>query len=101
MAISSIKRRQWRDLLEDEQDRIVRMAWEDRTTFDDIYSQFGLTANEIVKFMRTQLDQKAYKRWRRRASEKGHLKQKINVEHKETRFKCSRQRLDGSTKGWK
>lgn len=101
MSISSSKRKQWKNFSPDEQDRIVRMAWEDRTTFDVIKSQFGLTANEVVKFMRTQLDPKAYKRWRARATNQGQLKHKINISHGESRFKCSRQRLDGSTKGWK
>jgi uncharacterized protein (TIGR03643 family) len=101
MAISRKQKRAWQELSEDEQDRIVRMAWEDRTTFDSITEQFSLTANEVVKFMRTQLDTKAYKRWRKRASERGHLKHKIQVEDNEPRFKCTRQRLDGSTKGWK
>ncbi len=101
MAISASNRQRWGDILQDDQDRIVRMAWEDRTTFDAIFEQFGLTANEVVKFMRTQLDSKAYKRWRRRAGERGHLKHQVQIPENEMRFKCSRQRLDGSTKGWK
>ncbi len=77
------------------------MAWEDRTSFDTITRQFGLSPNDVEKFMRTQLDEKAYKRWRRRASERGHLKQEKKRPESVDRFKCSRQRLDGSTKGWK
>lgn len=101
MSISATKRKTWQQFSPDEADRIVRMAWEDRTTFDSIYTQFGLTANEVVKYMRTQLDPKAYKRWRSRASSHGKLKHRVQVENTENRFKCSRQRLDGSTKGWK
>jgi uncharacterized protein (TIGR03643 family) len=101
VSISATQRKLWRNILNVDQDRIVRMAWEDRTTFEAILKQFGLTSNEVVKFMRTQLDPKVYKRWRRRASEQGHLKHEIQVENREHRFKCSRQRLDGSTKGWK
>lgn len=101
MAISARKRLVWQKILDDDKDRIVRMAWEDRTTFDAILEQFGLTANEVVKFMRTQLDSKTYKRWRRRATERGHLKHEVQVKGHEPRFKCSRQRLDGTTKGWK
>jgi len=86
MAISARKRQAWQEILPDAQERIVRMAWEDRTTFDAIFEQFGLTANEVVRFMRTQLDDKAYKRWRKRASERGHLKHKIQVEENEPRF---------------
>lgn len=101
MAVSALKRRQWELLSIGDQERIVRMAWEDRTTFESIYEQFGLTANEVVRFMRTQLQGTGYDRWRRRISQRGHLKHEKNLEHRETRFKCSRQRLDGSTKGWK
>lgn len=101
MAISSTKRKEWKNFSQEDQDRIVRMAWEDRTTFDVIQAQFGLTANEVVKFMRTQLDHKSYARWRARASNQGKLKHKKNINHGDQRFKCSRQRLDGSTKGWK
>lgn len=101
MSISSRKRAEWQSFTAEEQDRIVRMAWEDRTTFESITAQFGLTANEVVRFMRTQLDDKAYKRWRRRATTQGRQKHSQNVTNQDFRFKCSRQRLDGSTKGWK
>lgn len=101
MAISASTRKKWTSLPIEIQDRIVRMAWEDRTEFDFINHQFGLTPNEVVKFMRTQLNEKAYKRWRKRVSEKGPLKHLALKTKEESRFKCKRQRSDGSTKGWK
>lgn len=101
MAISSRKKEKWQNLSVEDQDRLVRMGWEDRTTFDSIEFQFGLTPNEFVQFMRTQLDPKAYTRWRKRANEQGHLKHEKTRGVKIDRFKCSRQRTDGSTKGWK
>jgi uncharacterized protein (TIGR03643 family) len=101
MGISSKTAAKWNDLSERDQERIVRMAWEDRSTFDDISKQFGLSPNEVEQFMRTQLDEKAYKRWRRRASEQGQLKHRKTRNPEVDRFKCSRQRSDGSTKGWK
>lgn len=101
MSISASKRKAWKEISLNDQDRIVRMAWEDRTTFDCILVQFGLTANEVVKFMRTQLNSKTFKRWRQRAGERGHLKHDIQVAKNALRFKSSRQRQDGSTKGWK
>ncbi|MDG0817574.1 TIGR03643 family protein [Bdellovibrio svalbardensis] len=101
MSISARNREKWSSLTADDKDRIVRMAWEDRTAFDAIKEQFQLTPNEVVKFMRTQLDEKAYKRWRRRANEQGHLKHEMQRPFVEGRFKCRRQRSDGSTKGWK
>ncbi len=88
-------------LSEDDIDRIVRMGWEDRTTFESIRSQFNLTEHDIIQIMRNVLGSQAFKRWRRRAHEQGHLKHEKMRGFKESRFKCSRQRSDGSTKGWK
>ncbi|MCE3009671.1 MAG: TIGR03643 family protein [Proteobacteria bacterium] len=101
MGISKSKSEKWKSFTADEQDRIVRMAWEDRTAFDAIEEQFGLSPNEVVRFMRTQLDRKAYERWRKRANTQGQLKHEKKRPFTEGRFKCARQRSDGSTKGWK
>lgn len=101
MSISKKKREKWRSLTPDEADRVVRMAWEDRTSFDAIKTQFDLSPNEVVQFMRTQLPAKSYERWRRRANTQGHLKHEKQRPFIEGRFRCSRQRTDGSTKGWK
>ena len=101
MGISRELKDQWSTLGEEEMARIVRMAWEDRTSFDAIKEQFGLSPNEVVKFMRTQLDPKAYKRWRRRAGEQGHLKHEKKRPEGILRFKCKSQRIDGSIKGGK
>lgn len=101
MGISSKTKTTWQNLKDSDKDRIVRMAWKDRSAFDDIHKQFGLTPNEVEQFMRTQLEDKAYKRWRRKASEQGQLKHRKIRSPEVDRFKCSRQRSDGSTKGWK
>jgi uncharacterized protein (TIGR03643 family) len=82
-------------------DRMVRMGWEDRSTFDDIQTQFGLTPNEFVRFMRSELDRSNFERWRRRVFEQGQLKNEKIRGFKTSRFKCSRQTVDGLTKGWK
>ncbi len=79
-------------------DRIIRMAWEDRTSYQAIRTQFGLTPAELVVFMRSKLEPKAFQRWRRRVFQQGHLK---NEPPKDRRFKCQSQRLDGSTKNHK
>ncbi|MCC6137728.1 MAG: TIGR03643 family protein [Bdellovibrionaceae bacterium] len=101
MSVSAKNRKKWSALPEEDKDRIVRMAWEDRTAFETIALQFGLTPNDTVRFMRTQLDEKSYKRWRRRANEQGQMKHENLRPVKKSRFKCSRQRTDGTTKGWK
>ncbi len=82
----------------EETDRIVRMGWEDRTSYQAIELQFGLTPSELVHFMRFTLDHSSFKRWRRRVFEQGKLK---NSPHKDFRFKCKSQRIDGSTKNYK
>lgn len=101
MGISAKKRAVWDSLADKDKDRIVRMAWEDRTSFDAIKKQFNLAPNDVERFMRTQLDSKSYKRWRKRANQRGLLKHAKLRGIPVTRFKCSRQRSDGSTKGWK
>ena len=82
-------------------DRFIRMCWEDRTPFEAIKEQFNLTPNDAVKCMRMILDIKDFKRWRKRASNMGHLKHLQTRPDSVKRFKCSRQNLDGSTKGYK
>jgi uncharacterized protein (TIGR03643 family) len=77
------------------------MGWEDRTSFENIQTQFGLNPNDSIKFMRTYLSREAFERWRKRTQKYGHLKHEKTRSEDIERFKCSRQRLDGSTKGWK
>ncbi len=90
------------DLLPSEDvDRMIRMGWEDRTTFESINQQFSFTENEFIHFMRSQLKSKDFDRWRKRIHRHGHLKHETKGGFKETRFKCSRQSVDGITKGWK
>ncbi|MFO0923571.1 MAG: TIGR03643 family protein [Pirellulales bacterium] len=47
-------------------DRIIQMAWEDRTTFDAIHSQFGLTPGEVIDLMRRELLPASFRLWRKR-----------------------------------
>ncbi|MCD9615872.1 TIGR03643 family protein [Chryseobacterium gleum] len=75
-----------------ETDRIIEMAWEDRTPFEAIAFQFDISESEVIELMRTELKESSYKLWRKRVNSgvsQKHLKkrnQEIN------RFKCSRQR---------
>ncbi|SFT36621.1 TIGR03643 family protein [Lishizhenia tianjinensis] len=73
-------------------DRIIEMAWEDRTPFDAIEFQFGLPEQEVIKLMRRELKEKSFKRWRRRAQQRGKLKHRALRSDEVKRFKCSRQR---------
>ena len=86
------------DYSEEEIDRIIEMAWEDRTPFEAIEFQFSLTEQEVIKLMRSELKRSSFNRWRKRVNSgvsQKHLK-KRNPEI--DRFKCSRQRLISSNK---
>ena len=47
-------------------DRIIEMAWEDRTTFDAIKFQFGLKEQDVINLMRKEMKPKSFKMWRER-----------------------------------
>jgi uncharacterized protein (TIGR03643 family) len=73
-------------------DRIIEMAWEDRTPFEAIEIQFGLAEAEVIKLMRGQLKRKSFDLWRKRVnsgvSQKHLMKRSADI----TRFKCTLQR---------
>ena len=46
--------------------RVIEMAWEDRTPFDAIESQFNVTHDEVVKIMRENLAKNSFNLWRKR-----------------------------------
>ena len=79
-------------------DRIIEMAWEDRTPFEAIEYQFGLAEKEVIKLMRNQLKLNSFNLWRKRVNSKisqKHLKKRCE---EISRFKCSRQRAISSNK---
>jgi uncharacterized protein (TIGR03643 family) len=71
-------------------DRIIEMAWEDRTPFGAIEFQFDLSEKEVIELMRRELKRKSFKRWRKRVSGRNtkHRKKRPDMH----RFKSSRQR---------
>ena len=71
-------------------DRIIEMAWEDRTPFDAIEKQFGLKENDVRKIMRKELKPSSFKLWRERV--KGR-KTKHSKTSESTRFKSKNQKL--------
>jgi uncharacterized protein (TIGR03643 family) len=71
-------------------DRIIEMAWEDRTPFEAIEFQFGIKENEVRKIMRTHMKDSSFKMWRKRV--KGR-KTKHNKTSKSNRFKSNNQKL--------
>ena len=75
-----------------EKDRIVEMAWEDRTTFDAIKAQFGINQGEVEKLMRKELKDSSFRRWRKRVSSGVGVKHAFKANPDMLRFKCTRQR---------
>lgn len=50
----------------EEINRIVEMAWEDRTPFDAIEAQFGINESEVIQLMRGNMKASSFKMWRAR-----------------------------------
>lgn len=73
-------------------DRVIEMAWEDRTPFEAIQYQFGLSESDVVTLMRQELKRSSFNNWRKRVnsgvSQKHQAKRSAHVK----RFRCSRQR---------
>ena len=78
-------------------DRIIEMAWEDRTTFDAIKFQFGLKEQEVIQFMRNSMKRSSFNLWRKRVSGRK-TKHEKKRDFAEGRFKCSRQRSISNNK---
>ena len=74
-----------------EVDRIIEMAWEDRTPFEAIFNQFGLTEKDVIVVMRNNLKTSSFKLWRKRVSGRK-TKHQAKRDFSEGRFKCSRQK---------
>lgn len=72
-------------------DRIIEMAWEDRTTFEAIQFQFGLKEQGVIELMRKELKPSSFKLWRKRVQGRQTKHEKLRSFEK-GRFKCSRQK---------
>ena len=49
-------------------DRIIEMAWEDRTSFDAIEKQFGIVPGQVIHLMRKELSPRSFRCWRARTA---------------------------------
>lgn len=78
-------------------DRIIEMAWEDRTPFDAIKFQFGIAEADVKALMKKELKFSSYKLWRARVE---NCKTKHVAKRSEDidRFKCTRQRAISNNK---
>ena len=72
-------------------DRIIEMAWEDRTPFEAITFQFGLKEQEVIDLMRREMKPSSFRMWRQRVQGRATKHRKKRTFDK-GRFKCSRQR---------
>lgn len=74
-----------------ETDRVIEMAWEDRTPFEAIEMQFGLSEKDVIYIMRREMKPSSFRLWRKRVQ--GRKTKHVRLRPGEpTRFKCSRQR---------
>jgi uncharacterized protein (TIGR03643 family) len=78
-------------------DRIIEMAWEDRTPFEAIHFQFGIREQQLIKLMRRYSKKRSFMLWRKRMNGR-------NTKHTNlrmagiSRFKCNRQRTISNNK---
>lgn len=76
---------------EEDIDRIVEMAWEDRTPFDAIEAQFGISEKEVIELMRKEMKASSWRMWRERVQ--GRKTKHTKTRNPEIdRFKCTLQK---------
>jgi uncharacterized protein (TIGR03643 family) len=73
-------------------DRIVEMAWEDRTPFEAIQAQFGLGEQAVIDLMRGELKQASWRRWRARVQGRSTKHATLSAVT-DARFKSAQQRV--------
>jgi uncharacterized protein (TIGR03643 family) len=76
-------------------DRIIEMAWEDRTPFDAIYLQFGLREDDVKAIMKRELHPNNWRKWRARVGGRK-TKHAALRDLDVNRFKCTMQRSTGN-----
>ncbi|AWH73563.1 MULTISPECIES: TIGR03643 family protein [unclassified Dokdonia] len=88
-----MKKQEIPEFTERELDRIIEMAWEDRTTFDAIEMQFGIKEQLVIEVMRREMKESSFRMWRKRVQgrkTKHEAKRAYGMD--DARFKCSRQK---------
>jgi uncharacterized protein (TIGR03643 family) len=79
-------------MTEAETDRIIEMAWEDRTPFEAIKIQFGFTESDVIALMRKELKRSSFNLWRKRVNSGVSQKHLHKRTDEINRFKCTLQR---------
>ena len=72
-------------------DRIVEMAWEDRTPFAAIETQFGLNEKEVIALMRKEMKRSSFRMWRKRVTGRK-TKHLAKRDFLAGRFRCTEQK---------
>ncbi len=98
MGKSSLDIIREKEFTERQLDRILEMAWEDRTPFEAIEFQFEVPEKEVIKLMRGNLKESSFKRWRKRVNSGVSTKHLKKRSQDITRFKCSRQKAISGNK---
>ena len=80
------------DISERNLNRIVEMAWEDRTPFEAINYQFNISEKDVIKIMRNELKRSSFNLWRKRVNSGVSSKHEKKRSSEINRFKCSRQK---------
>ena len=80
------------ELSEADIDRVIAMAWEDRTPFEAIYAQFGLRENDVRALMRRHMKASSFRMWRERVTGRK-TKHLMLIDFEKGRFKSSNQRF--------
>ncbi len=81
----------WKKLDDQTTDRIVEMAWEDRTPFDAILSQFGVPEKDVIKIMRKEMKPSSFRMWRKRVQGRSTKHTQLRPDDVDT-FKSTRQK---------
>ena len=79
------------ELTPEQVDRIIEMAWEDRTPFGAIEFQFGLPEKEVIALMRRNMKASSFRMWRKRVQGRS-TKHRQKREKGIKRFRSSKQR---------
>ncbi|MGB3533805.1 MAG: TIGR03643 family protein [Microcoleaceae cyanobacterium] len=72
-------------------DRVIEMAWEDRTPFEAIETQFGLKEKEVIALMRRDMKASSFKMWRKRVTSRK-TKHTMKRDFEKGRFKSKNQK---------
>tara|TARA_Y100000296_G_C4933028_1_gene137588 strand:- start:105 stop:362 length:258 start_codon:yes stop_codon:yes gene_type:complete len=76
MGLSSKQKKVFDELSAEAKKRLIKMSWSDKVSFEEIKKVFGLSANQVEKFMLYELGEKDYKRWLKRRVKRFNQKSK-------------------------